>query len=353
MSRPRPTHFVCLPLVGPASAPQLATSLSHFWERASTIQPALPKAALRPLGTLHFTLGVMDLSDRRRLEEAVAFLNNMDLAGMLNRVEAEQRTSASAGTVEVITEHTSLESRGAADMQSITVQKIEGRAVVNDSRAAGGDSAQAIQGHGQSESPGEKLSHEPKTSNPLTISLVSLGSLPSVKEARILYAEPLDLSSRLYPFAQAIQQQFIQAGFMQQDLVRETAGGRRPQLVPRPLLLHATVANTIYAPKKWSKPTASRNNNNNNDKRGNAPKPKKESQKFDATSLLAEFAGSKNDSEHQKGKPAYVWAEQLPIDRLCICEMGAKPVANESYASTGGPVLESEYRIVAERRLQF
>lgn len=356
MSRPRPTHFVCLPLVGPASASQLGASLSQFWERASTIQPALPKAALRPLGTLHFTLGVMNLPDKRRLDEAVAFLNNLDLVSLLNQIEPGQQASASTSVTEITSKRTILKSQGPTDNPSTTVHHIEENVVTEELGVTNDELVRACQGYAQDEHQidqskglGHEAGNELQASNPLMISLVSLGALPSAKEARILYAEPLDTTSRLYPFAQAIQQRFIEAGFIQQDMVRDFKPGRKPQLVPRPLLLHATVANTIYAPKKWSKPAASKNGEEKRDKN---VRPKKESQTFDAQPLLVEFAGRSQGPQSQAGKPSYTWAEQLPIDRLCICEMGAKPIANEPFAPFGGPILSSEYRVVAERRIQ-
>ncbi|KAI5288797.1 hypothetical protein KEM54_004854 [Ascosphaera aggregata] len=326
MSRPCPTHFLCFPLVGQSVASELGASLSHFWERASALQTGLPRAAVRPLGTLHLTLGVMELSDKKCLERAIAFLNNLDLRRLLGRIQPQQ-----------------------CSFESVEIMKIQKEVVLGDTAGKGPTCATAEVEEHQNQ---RQINNEQKNSpheqyevlNPLIISLVSLRALPSANKARILYAEPLDSTSRLYPFAQAIQEQFIQAGLIKQDMMYVSAGVGRPQSVPRPLLLHATVANTIYAPKKWSKPMAVESNNG----RGRRCfKPKKETQTIDATPLLAEFAGP-ND---EPGMTPYTWAKGLVIDRLCICEMGAKSIIDEPFTPFGGPILGSEYKIVAERRL--
>lgn len=67
---PRPTHFLCLPIV-PQSHAFLAhlSNLKHDLRTVSTSDSAttgLPPAAVRPVGTLHFTLGVMNLDDSNR-----------------------------------------------------------------------------------------------------------------------------------------------------------------------------------------------------------------------------------------------------------------------------------------------
>ena len=59
---------------------------------------------------------------------------------------------------------------------------------------------------------------------PLLISLESLHALPSPRSASILYANPVDPSSRLYPFRR--RDRFLEAGFLQ--VVYEKTEGSNP-----------------------------------------------------------------------------------------------------------------------------
>lgn len=101
--RARLTHFLCLPLVTEISKPQLEVSLSQFQESLSTKfhdglpadddtprefgqaprAPLIPPKAIRPVGTIHFTLGVMSLETDERVQEAVDFLQGLDLRSMV------------------------------------------------------------------------------------------------------------------------------------------------------------------------------------------------------------------------------------------------------------------------------
>ncbi|KAF5025003.1 hypothetical protein F66182_2954 [Fusarium sp. NRRL 66182] len=82
--RPAPTHFVCIPLAGP----QLARSLAAF--RTEVTNPAnfgVPPGAVRPLGTMHLTLGVMSLKDEGA-EQAAELLKGLKLREILSRVKS-------------------------------------------------------------------------------------------------------------------------------------------------------------------------------------------------------------------------------------------------------------------------
>ena len=50
---------------------------------ASHPGPRLPARAVRPLHSLHLTLGVMSLRERARVDEATSLLRELDVAGML------------------------------------------------------------------------------------------------------------------------------------------------------------------------------------------------------------------------------------------------------------------------------
>ncbi|KAK2779766.1 hypothetical protein FQN53_001326 [Emmonsiellopsis sp. PD_33] len=368
--KPRPTHFLCLPLINPTSTPQLVSSLTEFKHSIPLVpppvpahiaasaqlphQPLFPSSAIRPPGTLHLTLGVMHLPTQERLEEALGFLSGLDLRGMLREAELQTRRT-----------------EGYSDQ------------LVNEDADADEDTDDA-----------------PPV--PLSISLKGLHALPKARQASILHAQPVDETGRLYPFCVRVRQRFIEVGLMECETVRAPRSGNQggvsmgsrvrddnnddddeninintanngggnisqPQFptskpergagVPRPLLLHATIANTVYLPRRKQ--------------RGGG---RKETLKFDARELLASFNGSEytatsaelsgsgSEGEEQDGKQKreqvqsqtrdpFVWAKDIPIDRICICEMGAKPVEDDG--RKGGSVLGEAYLSVGERRLVF
>lgn len=377
--KPRLTHFLCLPLVNQTSIPQLIASLEEFKASIPLVSssaasravaaghapaqtPLVPDGALRPLGTLHLTLGVMSLPTQDQVDEALNFLQSLDVVSIMQEAEAETRVALPAGKGK---------EPAAAD--------------------------QAID---------DALS-------PLTVNLTSLQAMPSKRSATILHASPVDPTSRLYPFCVRLRNKFIEAGFIHQEMIKGSGGkksgdappetpavgdgqhgsgseGDLPNIRsaktssqatasrrPRPLLLHATISNTIYLGRRW----------NQGEKGGGGGKKKKEVYKFDATELLSRFgdpsppAASQQKSsglsrkaiprnqpfeieneetvrgEEERPQPTprsqtpFVWAEGIPLNRLCICEMGAKPVPHDD--SQGGPELGEEYTVVGERSLDF
>ncbi|PGH27284.1 hypothetical protein AJ80_00994 [Polytolypa hystricis UAMH7299] len=372
--KPRLTHFLCLPLINQTSIPQLVSSLAGFKASMPLIPPnvpahvaaaaqlpdvpLVPDGAFRPLGTLHLTLGVMRLPTRERLDEALNFLQSLDLESMLREVEAE------AGLILSNTERTT-------STTTETTTRLPPA------------SAGPLQ--------------------PLSISLTSLSAIPSARAATVLHAEPVDPTSRLYPFSVKLREKFIEAGFMECEMIKdpkwrkgkagaaldaEGDGYDNPTptrqaadisvnveqgeisdaetskssnisqpMIPRPLLLHATVVNTIYLGKRRQ--------------RGGKDKGKKETYKFDARQLLGRYknysaSGGGGDGNEGPGnleahegllhtqereKFPFIWARDIPLDRLCICEMGAKPVPYDE--TKGGPVLGEKYAAVGERILDF
>ncbi|KAJ5549902.1 hypothetical protein N7461_004600 [Penicillium sp. DV-2018c] len=391
--RPPLTHFLCLPLVNAASMLQLESSLTAF-KNAHLLSPGsspqatndrglgLPSSAFRPLGTLHLTLGVMSLPTKERLDQALSFFQSLDLANLMS--ETEQ-----------------------------------------------------VSTHAQP----DRTLDQP---SPFSVSLESLHALPRGKEATILHASPVDPTGRLYPFCVKLRDKFIDAGFIQvenntkskakdksSDISTQDApqsfqqpsslpvdgslhrsersvASEPPSLAentdpstvaiprkpkPRPLLLHATLVNTIYIRGRH-------NYQNKNAKGKNASKRIT----FDARNLLAQYrhyysddkrtisiphvpavdcsthtesdlrlpvsadTGEDNDEGAQAEKddsvsvssscvrpsPGYpfIWAREIPLDTVCICEMGAKKL----YPGVDDPFglnerLGEQYTVVAERSL--
>jgi activating signal cointegrator complex subunit 1 len=276
--KPQLTHFLCLPLVTESSRLYLQTSLSKFKSDLST-HTAVPSKAVRPVGTLHLTLGVMSIPPSA-LEFATSFLADLNLHDILrdttHRLFAEK--AAADGTV-------------CENLNADALPEIEA----------------------------------------LSVNLRGLVAMQRSEKTSVLYAEPQDASERLLPFAQALRDHFTGKGFCVED--------------ERPLKLHATVLNTIYAkPKRRQsrnpelqdvKPQSQDDGHHEMKNNPTAPPPldEKSWQRFDARDLIDKYQD-------------FVWAEDISIDRLCICEMGAKKILNSE-----GEVVDEAYEVVATRSI--
>lgn len=419
--QPALTHFLCLPLVNTASLPQLEESIAaftvayppvpvaelsngqHQTSEQNASQAVIPQGAVRPVGTIHLTIGVMSLPTKERLDEALSFFQTLDLAGLLWEAE-----------------------RVARELRQKRVSKLA-------SSASASKTADCVN-HSSGSS-----SDEAHTPQPLSLSLESLHALPRAKAATVLHASPSDPTGRLYPFCVMLRDKFLEAGFMLNEaknglptekkdpkVVEEVqasqckdlntddnplleemttlpaqvevesvgvpkvkvldpytaALARKPK--PRPLLLHATLVNTIYVRgrRKFE--------NRGNGKNGRNGSKRLE---FDARGLLARFRNyyvdetqstprvdtsthsesptessspsepgvPEGDEAETKSNPGisfatsqsqypFVWARNIPISTVTICEMGAKRL------EIGGPGdqglnarLGEEYTVIAER----
>jgi len=85
----RPTHFICLPLRS-----------SGFRERVTAFTSLLPNTInptiVRPIGSLHFTLGVLSLKTPAEIDAAVDFLHSCH-AEVVAAVQAQKVTVALRG----------------------------------------------------------------------------------------------------------------------------------------------------------------------------------------------------------------------------------------------------------------
>ncbi|CAG8043021.1 unnamed protein product [Penicillium salamii] len=336
------THFLCLPLVNSASISQLEKSIAEFKElhqsshgppevngQISTARLGLPSTAFRPLGTLHLTLGVMSLT-KERLEEASAFLQSLDLESLMH--EAQKKATSS---------------------------------------------------HRQSQAHSLHISQTSTSNTPFSISLESLHALPRNDSATILHASPVDPTGRLYPFCVMLRDKFIEAGFIlneggkkdkkplsQNPKINSTQSAhailsplnasshrqvssknldpytiaitREPK--PRPLLLHATLVNTIYV--------KGRKQNQDNQQNG---KSSSKRMTFDARNLVSQSLDNQSLAVATSPKPAshrsYIWARDFPINSICICEMGAKKLHPDADKRGLNERLGEQYLAVAQRTL--
>ncbi|PSS20510.1 hypothetical protein M430DRAFT_34768 [Amorphotheca resinae ATCC 22711] len=218
---PRLTHFLCLPLLTTTSRPQLQSSLSAF--RADL--GGIPEAAVRPVGTLHLTLGVMSLLTAERVEQALALLRSLNLREMLEE------------------------------------------------RIAGGGEAMAMA----------------RSGTPLRVTLRGLESMQNPDKTSVLYAAPVDGDLRLQRFCGRLKEAFSAAELLVPDT--------------RPLLLHATIVNTVYvAGRGRSKGRLT----------------------IDAREVLERF------EEHE-------WMSDVRLENVAICRMGARKLddGDEEYVVEG------------------
>jgi activating signal cointegrator complex subunit 1 len=291
--KPPLTHFLCLPLVNDESRPHLQTGLAKLKEDLER-DSLVPTKAIRPLGTLHLTLGVMSL-DAPKLEEAKRYLQELDLHHLLRDLT----------------------------MQKAAEQAAEAGTISENLIAAGMPDTDA-----------------------LTISLESLTPMQSPQNTSILYAAPKDPTNRLLPFASLLRTHFTQQGLMVEDA--------------RPLKLHATIVNTIYAKPSGARKSRSSKvkstletigqkisphrqhgdgsdgDSDGEDARSNAHGPDAKSwMRFDARALIEAYKG-------------FTWAENVRIESVQICRMGARKVWSGGVEGEG-EVVDEKYEVVFEK----
>lgn len=216
---------------------QLANTLASFRaDVTGAMSFGLPKDAVRPLGTLHLTLGVMSLN-KDGVEKAVNILGGLKLREVL----AESRLAK-------------------FDKMSAAAALALSGGSIDDSQLS-----------------------QPNSSLSLTIQ--GLHSMQPAAKATVLYAPPSDPAGVLYDFCKLLQKPFQDSGLMIDE--------------NRPLLLHATIINTIYV----------KNTGGSSGARGK----RREKLTIDARELLSQYDD-------------YVWAEDMPVTRVALCRMGAKAI---------------------------
>jgi activating signal cointegrator complex subunit 1 len=303
--KPPLTHFLCLPLVTETSRPQIQQGLKKFKQDLAKDGP-VPTKAVRRVGTLHLTLGVMSLSPEN-LQSAIQFLSELNLHNLLRDI-THRRVAGKAAE-----EGTISENLNAAAM--------------------------------------------PDT-DALTINLEALVPMQSPHKTSILYAEPQDRSQRLQPFAQALREQFTENGFMVEDKrelrlhatvlntiyakpkrgekgrpkkqgLRDGLGSMEQENAQEgdddASVAGSVESSPIAPPDPSTSESAVR-------KEGHGPDAKSW-MRFDARNLIEQYKD-------------FIWAEGVRVDRVCICKMGAKKILNGE-----GGVMDEAYEVVAEKEI--
>lgn len=354
--KPSLTHFLCIPLVTPASLPQLEHSLQKFKQDVSfptlpivspdkasettvkateeieardneldtetkSISPLISEQAIRPVGSLHLTLGVMSL-DAEKLDQATSLLHSLDLKPPLSPSPPQTSPSPSSPTLET-----------------------------------------------------------PK--EPLKISLKSLYPMQAPHKTSILYTAPEDTTNRLEPLCLFLKSKFTEAGLLIPD--------------SRPLRLHATIVNTIYIKGRKSRRKKSKGREVEESKKAEEkevegkeegkgaietahrqdrpateqePLPEHQDRPSDPAPASANSAPSSDPQTIRPNEPAsghgpdakspyridatallpryasFTWAADFDLDRIAICEMGVKKTFDKD-----GKVVGEAYREVGVRML--
>ncbi|KAK4181120.1 hypothetical protein QBC36DRAFT_296996 [Triangularia setosa] len=255
-----PTHFLCIPLVTPTSHPQLASSLSAFREEVTLPPPhgfSLPETAIRPLGTLHLTLGIFSFPS------TPSPLVNVTGDATLREDRLERAKSVLSG---------------------LNLKEIW-------------DSV--------------KKPAEPEQP---TITLKGLASMHPLPKTTVLYAPPTDenFTGSLQKFCKSVRNKFLQVD-------GEGEEGEKLMVEDnRPMLLHATIVNTIYVKGR--------------DKQKHRGKHGKDR-------LVVERAGEIIERYEDQ-----VWMRDVRVEKVTICKMGARKLVDGEGRETG----EEVYEVVGE-----
>lgn len=128
--------------------------------------------------------------------------------------------------------------------------------------------------------------------------------------ASVLYAPPADDLGILQRFCEGVRNLFVSAGLIVDE--------------GRPLLLHATLVNTVHVKD------GGRGGGAKEEGRSKKGKRRWDKLEVNATALIERYDG-------------YVWLADLPLDRLAICKMGAKAVPGAE-----GEEPDAAYEVEAE-----
>ncbi|KAF1962912.1 hypothetical protein CC80DRAFT_512186 [Byssothecium circinans] len=311
--KPQLTHFLCLPLVNETSRPQLGESLEKLKEELGR-SGLVPLKAIRPVSTLHLTLGVMSLNDEE-LEKATRYLEDLDLRGLLRDV-----------TGKTVAEKAAEEGSVCENLNA---------SVLLDAEA-------------------------------LYVDLEALVPMQKPGQTSILYAEPTDASLRLLPFGEVLKRRFTQEGFMVEDkrslrlhatiintvYAKPTGRGRDRKANHRDRPREDTASEKVdhlddgASTADWyqdiDEPTTA------------SPDPS--TAENEGTAITNQWGGSIGHGPNTKFWMRFnareliekykdiVWAKDVRIDRVQICKMGAKKVLDAD-----GEIMDEEYEVVAQK----
>jgi activating signal cointegrator complex subunit 1 len=277
--KPPLTHFLCIPLVTTASKPQLEASIASF---RSDVCPSQSNEKGGADGVTRIHPKVIRPAGVMHCTLGVMSLDEERLGKAIEVLKSLDITRLLSDAA------SKLPSRASTIANP---QATQPEPSLNEKQTA------SLQ---QPISSTEDHESQPKLpSEPLKIDLKGLVSMHDPQKTSIVYIEPNDSSARLYRFCLTLQNIFKKEDILVPD--------------DRKLKLHATLINTIYAKGRKSQ--------------GHGPNAKAPL-KIDARALLERYQD-------------FVWARDVVLDRIAICEMGAKKLVEN------GEVVGEQYTEVA------
>lgn len=269
-------------------------------ENAEAISSSIHPKAIRPVGALHLTLNVMSL-DSAKLGQAIDILHGLDVSRLLENLRSQGAIESTAND---------------------PAKRIE-------------DAELGLSSLERPISPPATI----RSAEPVKVGLTGLQSMHAPQKTSILYIAPSDPTNRLYHFCQAVLKPFADQG-----LLADTE---------RALKLHATVVNTIYAKGRQKRPPKREKAT----EPGPLPNAAAEGEHGERITPSPQPAGEDRSIGHGPNANAplkidargilerfrdFVWAEDLVLDRVAICEMGAKKMFDGE-----GKLVDEQYTEIA------
>jgi activating signal cointegrator complex subunit 1 len=393
------THFLCLPLINNTSMPQLESSVADFKtahlhgpdptspafssDQASSSPLIIPHGAFRPLGTLHLTLGVMSLRSEERLEQAISFFQSLDLKALISEADRVATRTRNTHTSSV-----SLFPTHAPDQKGPLIVSLESLNALPNAKSASALYASPVDHTGRlypfCVMLRDKFIEAGFIENEASKAHTGDNAVHEVSKYDSKVAnrdEPL-LNSQTSPRA---EQKFSSKSSKSPADVDPYGAALFRQAKLRPLLLHATLVNTTYVRGRQNA-------------KSNGADGKKTSNRitFDARNLVSQYKSYYTDetltnkrpvtlktedhpepsssvadgnskqpktqarnhhlADSRQSNPTYpfVWAKNIALDSVCICEMGAKKISlcpSDSGNNALNIRLGEKYTVVSERSL--
>lgn len=322
----------------------------------------LPAIVHRGPGTLHLTLGVMDLAKAEEMQKAVDLLASIDVQQMLKDAEKGPPPGMKSLRKWKEVETAPVAMTNEAEHPKVDSGTVDAEASAGPEKAVTSPDAK-LQSLKRPVSPPatarpQHASDQPK---PLYLSLTGIDAFTSVKKARVIWAKPRAQrppatcdnvaarptfetaeAERLYNLALHLQNAFRSAG-----LINETT----------PLALHATLANMRYktqakggrtskgkawthGKKRWQdgqvdiRALARVFNECDGDMKAaeavlhntevaeDVQESAAETEDEDAQSRTEEEV-ERRDATTENPEKEYIWCRDIAVDRVAICKMGA------------------------------
>jgi activating signal cointegrator complex subunit 1 len=249
----------------------------------ATWKKVLPEA-IRPLGTLHITIGVLSLPTPELEQAALTLLGSEEVRRILR--EATTTSTLKTSDVDVGISSSSSSSSSSTNDNGDINKKNETQQLQPP------ESDLSIIPTKNDDSPPHHHHHRP-----LTTTFSNLHAMRSPSSTSVLYISPHDPESRIHNLCISLQRTFQAANLLVPD--------------NRPLTLHATVLNTVYASSRAR--GGGGGGGSNKEQQQKKKKKRGNTRNIDATEILERYT-------------EFEWARDVRIEKVGMWKMGAKKV---------------------------